>query len=146
MYAASGSFSGILRVAAAGGVPEPVTTVLDTALETYHTWPQVLAGGKLVLFTAMGPGALWEDAKIVVQDLETGERTTVAEKGTYGRYIPTGHIVYAQATGTLLAVPFDLARREVTGTPFPVESGVRVAAWGIDRTNNDIGRPACPNP
>ncbi len=130
MYSPSGSFSGLLRVAAAGGVPEPVTTVLDTALETHHTWPQVLAGGKLVLFTAMGPGALWEDAKIVVQDLETGERTTVAEKGTYGRYIPTGHIVYAQATGTLLAVPFDLARREVTGAPLAVESGVRVAEWG----------------
>ncbi|MCH7717336.1 MAG: protein kinase [Gemmatimonadetes bacterium] len=124
------ALGGLWRVPAAGGVPEPVTTVLDTALETGHAWPQLLAGGRLVLFTAIGPSALWEDAKIVLQDLETGERKTVVERGTYGRYVPTGHIVYAQATGTLLAVPFDLARREVTGAPFPVESGVRVAWFG----------------
>ncbi len=124
-----GSFE-LWRVAAAAGDPEQVTAVPDTAPENYHTWPQSLDGGKLVLFTAQGPSALWEDAKIVLQDLETGERKTVIERGTHGRYVPTGHIVYAEATGTLLAVPFDLARREVTGAPFPVESGVRVAVWG----------------
>ena len=128
MYASAQG--GLWRVPAAGGVPEPVTTVLDTALETGHAWPQLLAGGRLVLFTAIGPSALWEDAKIVLKDLETGERTTVVQRGTYGRYVPTGHIVYAQGTGTLLAVPFDLARREVTGASFPVESGVRVAWFG----------------
>ncbi len=125
-----GGDRGLWRVAITEGVPQAVTTVLDTASETIHTWPQLLPGGRLILFTAMGPSALWEDAKIVVKDLETGERKTVIERATYGRYVPTGHILYAEATGTILAVPFDLDRREKTGAPFPVESGVRVAGWG----------------
>jgi serine/threonine-protein kinase len=122
--------SGLWRVAAAGGAPEQLTTEVDTLLEMAHTWPQVLAGGKLVLFTVIGLSGLWEDARIVLQDLETGERKTIREKAWFGRYVPTGHIVYAEATGTILAVPYDLARREVTGAPFPVESGIRVARWG----------------
>jgi serine/threonine-protein kinase len=123
--------SGLWRVAAAGGSPEQLTTEVDSLLESAHAWPQVLAGGKLVLFTVTsGPTSLWEDTKIVLQDLETGGRKTVREKAGFGRYVPTGHIVYAEATGTVLALPYDLARRELTGAPFPVESGVRFARWG----------------
>jgi serine/threonine-protein kinase len=124
-------WNSLWRVAAAGGIPEQLTTEVDSLLGSGHGWPQVLAGGKLILFTVTsGPSWVWEDTRIVLQDLETGERKTVREKAGFGRYVPTGHIVYAEATGTLLAVPYDLARREVTGAPFPVESGVRVAKSG----------------
>src|SRR5205814_5926694 len=42
---------------------------------------------------------------------------------------PTGHLVYSQ-NGTLMAVPFDLQRLELTGTPVPVVEDVaqRVSA------------------
>ena len=39
------------------------------------------------------------------------------------RYVPTGHLVYAQA-GTLMAVTFDLEQLEVTGDPIPILEGV----------------------
>ena len=39
--------------------------------------------------------------------------------GTYGQYLPSGHLVYVNR-GTLLAVPFDVDRLEVHGTPVPV--------------------------
>ncbi len=39
--------------------------------------------------------------------------------GTFGRYLPSGHLVYV-SQGTLLAVPFDVDRLEVHGTPVPV--------------------------
>ena len=39
--------------------------------------------------------------------------------GTFGRYLPSGHLVYVNG-GTLFAVPFDLDRLEVRGTPSPV--------------------------
>ena len=39
--------------------------------------------------------------------------------GTFGRYLPSGHLVYVNR-GTLFAVPFDLDRLEVHGTPAPV--------------------------
>ena len=65
----------------------------------------------------------WEDAQIVVQDLENGDRKVLVS-GEDGRYVPTGHLVYALDT-TLFAVPFDAARRQVMGRPVPVVEGVR---------------------
>ena len=90
--------------------------------------PQLLPGGDSVLFT-VAPGAsarrayLWEQAQIVVQSLSTGERTVVIEGGYDARYLPTGHLVYA-LNSVLLAVPFDVDSREVTGGPVPVVEGV----------------------
>jgi len=122
--------SGLWLVSEEGGASRQITTVLDSALETAHMWPQLLPDGKSLLFTVIGPSGGWEDASIEVQDMASGERRTVVEKGTYGRYVSTGHIIYAQANGTILAVPFDLGRLEASGTASSVASGVRVALWG----------------
>ena len=43
--------------------------------------------------------------------------------GSYGRYVPTGHLLYVQEA-TLVAVPFDLQRLEPVGEPVPVIEGV----------------------
>jgi Tol biopolymer transport system component len=112
------------------GAPRPVTEFSDGANEMAHAWPQAFDGGRLVVYTVVGPSGLWHDASVVVQDLETGERMTVAEGATCGRYVATGHIIYADASGTLSAVPFDSREREVTGPAIPVESGVRVSSTG----------------
>ncbi len=118
------------EVPAHGGEPRPITKFSDSAREISHVWPQAFGDGRLLVFTVLGPSWLWNDASVVVQNLQTGERITIAEKVTFGRYLSTGHIMYADASGTLIAVPFDPAREEVTGTPFPVETGVRVAYTG----------------
>jgi serine/threonine-protein kinase len=47
--------------------------------------------------------------------------------GTYGRYVPTGHLVYYRS-GTIMAVPFDPDRLELQGTPAPVQEGVLQSA------------------
>jgi tRNA A-37 threonylcarbamoyl transferase component Bud32 len=99
-------------------------------VEGAHGWPQLLESGQSVLFTILGPSMMWHDASIVVQDIESGERTTVVTGGTYGRYIPTGHVVYIRADGTVEAIPFDLERRRVTGNAFTIEEGVRTGYWG----------------
>jgi len=130
VYASALGSSGLSLMSEEGDASRQITTVLDSELETAHLWPQLLPDGKSVLFTVIGPSGGWEDASIVVQDIASGERRTVVEKGTYGRYISTGHIIYAQANGTILAVPFDLARRQTNGTASSVASGVRVALWG----------------
>lgn len=62
-----------------------------------------------------------------MQSLDSGERKTLIEGGSDARYVPTGHIVYA-LSGTLLAVPFDVRRLQVTGGPTPVVEGVRRSA------------------
>jgi serine/threonine-protein kinase len=95
-----------------------------------YMWPQQLEGGQSVLYTIMGPSGMWHDARIVLEDLTSGERTTVANEGTYGRYVPTGHVVYIRDDGTVEAVPFDLRRRRVTGRAFTVAEGVQTGYWG----------------
>ena len=84
-------YSGLSRVSSAGGTREAVSTLDKEKGETTHRWPQVLPGGKAVLFT-VGIGST--DGNIEVQSLETGERKTLQLGGFYGRYLPTGHLVY----------------------------------------------------
>ncbi len=113
---------GILKVSANGGTPEVLVT-MDSAEGAWAHGPQILPGGEAVLFTLVLPGVPWDQAQIVVQSLETGERRVLISGGKDARYAPTGHLVYAQA-GTLLAVPFDLKRLEVTRGPVPLVEGV----------------------
>lgn len=116
---------GIMRVSANGGKPETIVTVKSNELA--HG-PQILPGGRAVLFTlAPANGAdRWEKAKVVVQTIQTGARKTLIEGGTDARYVATGHIIYA-LNGTLLAVPFDAKRLDVTGGSVPIVEDVRAA-------------------
>ena len=95
-----------------------------------YMWPQLLEGGQSVLYTILGPSGMWYDSRIVLEDLTSGQRTTIATEGTYGRYVPTGHVVYIRDDGTVEAVPFDLRRRRVTGRAFTVAEGVQTGYWG----------------
>jgi serine/threonine-protein kinase len=119
---------GILRVSPNGGEPEVI--VPTDASGSLAQGPQLLPGGDAVMFTLSKGGVAtavidrWDTAQIVVQSLKTGARKTLLVRGTDARYVPTGHIVYA-VSGTLFAVPFDLARLEVTSGPIPVVEGVR---------------------
>jgi hypothetical protein len=54
-----------------------------------------------------------------VLSLKTGLWKTVQQGGYFGRYLPSGQLVYVHQ-GTLLAVPFDLNGLEVRGGPVPV--------------------------
>jgi len=113
---------GILSVSAAGGSLEPITKVDTPNGELGHRFPHVLPGAKAVLFAAAFSERP-EDTKIVVQDLRASERHVVAQGGTNPHYVPAGYVVYSQA-GTLMAVPFDLDRLQVTGSPVPVAENV----------------------
>ena len=83
--------------------------------ELKYLLPQILPGGRAVLFTVTHtPLPTWEDTEIVAQSLATGQRTVLIHGGADGRYLPSGHLLYVRR-GTLMAVPFDLERLEVTG-------------------------------
>ena len=119
---------GIFQVSAAGGTKELLISVDSTKGESGHG-PQVLPGGKALIFT-LNSGARWDEAQIVAQSLETGERKILINGGTDARYVPTGYLVYARA-GRLLAVSFDLARLEVNGNGVPIVEGVRQSGSGL---------------
>ncbi len=112
----------LVRISAAGGNPQAVTTLADG--EVGHYRPDFLPSGKAALFTVWS-GTL-ETSQIAVVSLDTGERRTLTG-GTYPRYVPSGHIVFAREA-SLWAVPFDVERLELTGTSVPVVEGVWVSA------------------
>src|SRR5262249_16894174 len=65
----------------------------------------------------------WDKAQIVVQSLASGERKVVMSGGSDGRYLPTGHLVYAFGS-TVMAVPFDMKTHEIHGARIPVLESV----------------------
>jgi len=107
--------SPLLRVSADGGVPETLTR-LDVHLdESSHRQPQVLPGSRAVIFTAYRT----RGSAIVVASPETGERRLTIEGAGFGRYVSTGHLVYA-LEGRLMAAPFDIGRLAAVGPAVPV--------------------------
>jgi serine/threonine-protein kinase len=118
----SGFASGLFSVPAGGGTPKRVTTPDAARKERAHLWPQFLPGGKSVLLT-IWEGGTFDDARVAIADLATGRIRTLFSGGTDARFLPSGHIAYARG-GTVMAVPFDLRRLEVTGPPVTVLSGV----------------------
>ena len=124
--------SGLSVIAGNGGTPQLLTELKG---ENSHRWPELVPGGKAVLFTNFIAGT--ETSQILVQQLETGERKVLVQGGSYPRYLradpetglTTGHLVFIRA-GTLMAVPFDPVRLEVKGTPRPVIDGVSQTTAG----------------
>jgi len=117
------------RVSSAGGTPERLTTL--EAGEVTQRWPQVLPGGRAVLYSSLSPRGDFDFDKgnVVVQPLPRGERKIVERGAYYGRYVPSGHLVYLH-DGTLFAAAFDLARLEVTGSPVRVIDSIMANPTG----------------
>jgi serine/threonine-protein kinase len=109
--------SGLWRVPASGGTPEMLTTPDSSQGELGHWWPQILPGGREVLYTSYRSPV--DEARIVVHSLEKREQKVLAEGAIFGRYVPTGYLLYARGT-TVFATPFDAEKLEATGPPVPV--------------------------
>jgi Tol biopolymer transport system component len=113
---------GLSRVPDTGGTAQAVTQPGDKG-EVVHRWPQILPGGQAVLFTGHTAAGAFDNARIEVLSLKTGEWKVVQRGGYFGRYLPSGHLVYIHQ-GTLFAVGFDVDRMEIRGTPVPLLENV----------------------
>jgi Tol biopolymer transport system component len=119
----------IMRVSANGGTPESVVKAkLGPAV-----YPQILPDGKSVMYTsasrttATGANSPLQP-KIMLQSLKTGEVKELFE-GIMAQYLPTRHIIYRLLNSrNIFAVPFDLDKREVTGSPVAVMENVSAGA------------------
>ena len=63
----------------------------------------------------------------MAQSLTTGERKVLIEGGADARFVSTGHLVFLPR-GTLMAVPFDPRRLQVSGAAVGIVSDVMQAA------------------
>ncbi len=133
VFSYAGPGVGLLSVSSAGGTPGTLSSLAEG--EVTQRWPQVLPGGKAVLYTGHSETADFHDANLVVQSLPTGDRKIVLRGGSHGRYVPSGlgspersareggHLLYVRS-GALFAAPFDIDRLEVTGQPVPTLEGI----------------------
>ena len=102
-----------------------MTAVTDPAKSGDLTdrWPQILPGSRSLLLTSHSNNWFYEDARIVVASIESGERHVVVSKGYFGRYVPGGHLLYMSG-GRLFAAPFDLESLSTTGPGRALLDGV----------------------
>jgi serine/threonine-protein kinase len=140
IYFGDSSKFGLMCVSSSGGIPEQLTTGLrigggEQSVQ-YHYCPQVLPGGKDVLFTIRRNP---QDMSIAVLSLETNEYEIIIEKGMFARYLPSGHLLYAWS-GDLLAVAFDLKSMKLRGSAIPVLEKVTMDGQGLSHfTLSDQG-------
>jgi Tol biopolymer transport system component len=111
-----GTVGPLMQVPDAGGIPQALTHLEKG--EIGHGWPEFLPDGKAVLFMASPSGG------VAVYSLEAGARRDLIQPATSPHYSPSGHLVYAQMGGNLMAVSFDVRRQIVTGATVPVGEGV----------------------
>ena len=120
---------GLERVPAAGGEPTVLTTPDRARGERDHWFPKHLPGGQAVLFTITALSGGMEAPQVAVLDLKSGSWKTVLSGASHAVYVRSGHLIYV-AGEALWAVPFDLARREVSGTAKVVVPRIVTLATG----------------
>ena len=115
---------GLYRVPAEGGSPERLTTPDHEGGELGHWWPDPLPGGQRVLFTAFRTPV--DRSRIGVLDLATREVRWVVDGGFFGRYVPSGHLLYAKGQ-RLYALPFDPVTATARGAAVAVVDDVHAS-------------------
>jgi hypothetical protein len=151
IFSTSDPATGLRRVSANGGDVTVLTRPAQARGELDHLWPEMLPGGRAVLFTiTAATGGL--AAQVAVLELSTGTYTVVVRGGSHAHYVSSGHLVYT-AEGTLRAVPFDLTRLEAGRMPVTVlprlvtsQQGAGDFAVAADGTLAYVDAPGATSP
>jgi DNA-binding winged helix-turn-helix (wHTH) protein/Tol biopolymer transport system component len=117
---------GLFRVPATGGTPERLTSLDTVKGEIGHWWPEVLPGSAIVVFT-IWPTAGLDQARLAVAPLKpgAGPPRTLLAGATYGRYAPTGHLVFLRKS-RLMAARIAPRTGDLQGAAVGVLDGVTV--------------------
>ena len=135
----AGNQAHLVRLSETLGPPEPATELGSG--EAGHVYPDVLPGGRGVLFTVWHTTYELEDADIAVVDLATGEHRILVQ-GALARYAETGHLVVVRGDGVLMAAPFDEVELELTGPWVQLFSNVSVGSGNNARAGVDLALSA----
>jgi hypothetical protein len=106
-------------VPAAGGPVRMITTPDSAKGENAQLWPLVLEDRETVLYTSWSRAGI-EGARIGVASLRSRESRILDLPGSDPIGLIDGRLLYGSATGSLMAIPFDVRRGQPIGTPVPV--------------------------
>ena len=122
------------RVPEDGGTPERLTTGDPSGKQGLEEPYAVPEAGIVLCNTSGGP----QRAKqLFALDLKTRALKDLGVPGSDPRYLPTGHVVFAQSE-RILAAPFDIGKREFRGAPVPVleRAGLDVSSMQVAISQN----------
>jgi eukaryotic-like serine/threonine-protein kinase len=111
--------TGLMKVSAAGGQAQALTTIDSKKGETRHHDPHYLPGGQTLVFT-LDAGA---SQQVVALDPKKPVYHTLLEGAHNARYTPAGYLVFVRGS-TLFAAPFNPRRMELTGPEAPAIENV----------------------
>ncbi|PYP77225.1 MAG: hypothetical protein DMD35_15880 [Gemmatimonadetes bacterium] len=116
---------GLWLIPEAGGAPRALTKADRSKGEYFQDTPVMLDDGKTALYSAW-PSSSPATAKMAFVSLESGETTITDLLGLYPVGVIDGTLIYVTIGGGLMAVPVDVARRRLTGTPVQVASDIAI--------------------
>jgi len=112
--------SPILRVSASGGTAIPVLKLDESRKETSQYSPSFLPDGRHFLYQSWITTS--EDSAIFVASLDGQDRKQLLKNDSNATYA-AGYLLFARES-TLMAQPFDIAKLQLSGDPFPVSEQV----------------------
>ncbi len=117
--------SGIMRVQATGGTPTEITHLDPKHFERTDVYPQFLPDGKHFLFvaTTFDPNQKNQTHRLYVGSLDSSKTKFITNVTSATSYVEPGYLLYVR-NGTLIAVPFDDKKLEVTGEPIRIVDDV----------------------
>ncbi len=107
--------SNLSVVPSTGGSPRVLTGAKGSGW--LERWPQMLPGGAVLM--SVVESLAWDNASIVAIPAGGGERKVLHKGGYFGRYLPSGHLIWIHQ-GTMFAAPMRLDKLELTGPATPV--------------------------
>lgn len=111
----------LMRVAAAGGTPQQLTTLDASRHENSHRWPSFLPDGRHFIFTARSNEK--ENTAIYIGSLDSKETKRLLTEQSNAVYAAPGYLLFGRQ-GTLMAQRFDAGKLELSGEPFPVAANI----------------------
>ena len=118
----------IRRVPEEGGTPTAVVKAANGEAVASFRWPQVLPGGKTLIYTTAGASWLAQHYRIEAYSVDTGKRTVVMEEAANARYLAPGYLVFTRGN-VLMGAPFDAIELKVTGPAVPLVEGLTRDEW-----------------
>jgi serine/threonine-protein kinase len=121
---------GLSRVPEGGGERIPLTTVDTAGGEVEHIWPILVDDARTIIFAMRGAAG----DRLAMTSVDGGTPQELGVKALRPLGFYDGVLVYLYTDysgyGTVAAVPFDLARRRVTGPALNLVEGIAVTGNG----------------
>ena len=145
---APGPYSGLYRVPATGGVPQPVTSINPSAGERAHRWPCFLPDGHRFVYTVLATDP--KTTGIYIRSLDSSVQTRLLPNRDPAM-VAAGYLVF-RSNDALMAAAFDGRHGQLAGRPITVASAVaafpaegRLAATAADHVLAYVSRGDSPS-